>query len=340
MSDNEKKVSTTKKASTTTKKAPAKKPAAKTNQGTKKVSSTSKTTTTKKKSTTTKKPVAKKATTTTKKAPVKKTGTATKKPVSKTGTKKPTSTTKSSTAKKPVAKTNQAVKKASVKKAVVPKVSESNKFSFNDDVETKVKPVASKKVKQPTKVTTKPTKKKKVRINFFAVTIALIFVVGVSFLAYVFIASSNDGPVYGDRCASAITLEQSVVDEFINLKLEDEKVQKLSIDVNCLTLKVAITFVDDITSDEGTEFATNLLKEFDVAIGKEIVEEKTYSELFDIFDVEFILQSSGDTDYPIFGTKHKSKESISYTGSNPANNETTNSIIEPEVEEEVETEDE
>lgn len=360
--------STTKKKPNTQQKKTAssgtKKPAAKSNQGAKKTTSTAK-----KPATGAKKPAPKKSGTnasgtkksSTAKKPVNKTGQTKKavasKPIENPGidakqlnsVKKPTpkkktnatkQTTQKNTVKKPVVKKDVTVKSDD---KVVKNVKQNEKFTFKDEktgepiAKTVAKNQELNKKKPPVIKKAKKVKKtKKRRMNGWLITILLMMIVGISFLAYVFIASSNNGPVYGDRCASSIAIEQTIIDEFIDEHIENEMIESLSLSVECLTLKLSITFVDDTTSKDGKTLAKELIEKFDNAIGLEKEEDQKYSEIFSTFDVEFILQSTGDSDYPMFGTKHKNNDSFSFTGSNPANEETTNSLIEEEIEEEVE----
>lgn len=356
----------------------AKKPAASKANGTKKTT-TNKTTSAKKpaakKPSTTgananKKPVASKSNTTTKKATQNKSGT-TKKQAAKKSATATTNATKKTVAKKPVAKKQAPVQQPKVDsvkvedKSVTEKIDshKANKSMMHTQFMSNFKGVKTEKNAKDNKITPvkgKPTKKQKIKkakkvkkvkvkkksiftaLNLFIATIALTVIVGVSFIAYVFIASSNDGPVYGERCASAIALDSEIISEVEKATLENEKVSHANIDVECLTVKITLTFIDDTTSADGESIALETLKALDEALGKDEFEGSIYSEAFNLhkdenqYDVEFILKSTGDTDFPIFGQKHPSSDKVSFTGSNPANADTTNSLIEEETEEDTE----
>ena len=94
-----------------------------------------------------------------------------------------------------------------------------------------------------------------------------------------------------------------------------------------------MNFVDNITSDDAKQLATNALHTLDDALGQPKSEDSTYSELLGTangrgqYNVEFVLTSNGDTDFPIFGTKHPSSDEISFTGANMVDESATNRAL-------------
>ena len=181
-------------------------------------------------------------------------------------------------------------------------------------------------------------KKKKFKIKFWHIIFILIFLSGALFLGYIYSASSNDGPVTGERCASILAVEKEKLDGAITIIKENTAVASVEINVECNTMEINMNFVDNTTSGDATTIATAALLTIDDTIGRAKVEGSIYSDLFGNangsaqFDVEFILTSNGDTDFPIFGQKHTGLDEISFTGSNPANQATTDALFAEEGE--------
>ena len=75
-----------------------------------------------------------------------------------------------------------------------------------------------------------------------------------------------------------------------------------------------------------------LAKDAMTSIIKEVLEEKeaygttTYGQGTK-YNVEFVLTSNGDSNFPIFGTKHPSSDEISFTGTNVVDQETTDQVL-------------
>ena len=70
------------------------------------------------------------------------------------------------------------------------------------------------------------------------------------------------------------------------------------------------------------QLATNALHTLDDTLGENKEEGRAYSNLFTTangrgqYNVEFVLTSNGDTNFPIFGTKHPNSDDITFTGAN------------------------
>ncbi len=201
-----------------------------------------------------------------------------------------------------------------------------------EEIETVIEtePVINEEVEPMKENTQKKKFKYKPRLWHF---VLLAFVIGVGgFMTWVYIVSSHDGPIYGDRCASAIAIDQASIDSTVATIKENEAVQDVIIEVECNTIKFTMTFVDDTSSKDGQTIAKDALLTLDDTIGNEKVEDSKYSNLFTYteennqYDVSFVLRSNGDSDYPIFGQKHPTSESIAFTGSNPADQDTTDAI--------------
>lgn len=178
--------------------------------------------------------------------------------------------------------------------------------------------------------------KKKRRIKKRWVALLLLFLIIIIFIVYVFVAGGNDGPVYGDRCASLISIDE---DKFTSVKdniKADANINSIDIEVDCRIIKISMNFVDNITSDNAKQLATNALHTLDDALGQPKSEGSVYSELLGTangrgqYNVEFVLTSNGDTNFPIFGTKHPSSDEISFTGANIIDESATNRALKKE----------
>ncbi len=178
--------------------------------------------------------------------------------------------------------------------------------------------------------------KKKRRIKKRWIALLLLFLIIIIFIVYVFVAGGNDGPVYGDRCASLISIDE---DKFTSVKdniKADANINSIDIEVDCRIIKISMNFVDNITSDNAKQLATNALHTLDDALGQPKSEGSAYSELLGTangrgqYNVEFVLTSNGDTNFPIFGTKHPSSDEISFTGANIIDESATNRALKKE----------
>ena len=96
----------------------------------------------------------------------------------------------------------------------------------------------------------------------------------------------------------------------------------INIEVDCRIVKISMNFVDNTSSDTAKQLATNALHTLDDTLGENKEEGRAYSNLFTTangrgqYNVEFVLTSNGDTNFPIFGTKHPNSDDITFTGAN------------------------
>lgn len=166
------------------------------------------------------------------------------------------------------------------------------------------------------------------------VILILLISIIIVFIAYVFIAGgSNDGPVYGDRCASLIAIDQ---DKFTGVKetvKANPNVNDINIEVNCRIIKISMNFIDNTPGATAKQLAVDALHTLDDALGQPKEEGKAYSNLLGSangrgqYNVEFVLTSNGDSDFPIFGTKHPSSDEIGFTGANVIDQEATDRAL-------------
>ncbi len=230
----------------------------------------------------------------------------------------------------PSKKTNDIEKTKEIK--VTPIIEESKKAV----------PLKEEKI-QPKEEAVKNTKqKKKFRFRLWH-GVVLFFVIAVAaFTTWIYIASSNDGPIYGDRCASALAIDSAHISGTTEAIKTMVEVQDAVVEIECTKIKISITFVDNTTSAKAQEIAAIAVGLLDNTVGRPKVDGSNYSDLLtnveggNAYDVEIIMRSNGDSDFPIFAQKHPSSDSIYYTGANPANQATTDEIIANEAEKDAE----
>lgn len=169
----------------------------------------------------------------------------------------------------------------------------------------------------------KKKKKGKLKIKKWQIALIAFLSIIIVFVIYVFVAGgNNDGPVYGDRCASLIAIDKSKFSGVEETIKADPNVNTVSIEVDCRIVKISMNFVDNTTSDTAKQLATNALHTLDDTLGEAKEEGRAYSKLFTTangrgqYNVEFILTSTGDSNFPIFGTKHPNSDEITFTGAN------------------------
>lgn len=143
----------------------------------------------------------------------------------------------------------------------------------------------------------------------------------IAFMIYILLLSNNEGPVYGNRCQGIVAIPkdhiQSTVSE-IKKKYSDE-VKDISMEIACKQLKVDIEFKDGMDTKKAQLIAEESIQLLDSFVGKTKDTGKTYSHLFGYenkvaqYEVNLFLVSENSTDFPIYGTKHVSKDEFSYT---------------------------
>lgn len=151
----------------------------------------------------------------------------------------------------------------------------------------------------------------------------LLIVFGVLFIAlmlYVFVLSNNDGPVYGNRCQGIATIPQNYMETTkTDIKKKYTDVKDISFEITCKQLKVDMVFKDSMNTKKAQTIAEDAVQMLDKAVGKPKDKGKAYSQLFGYennvaqFEVNLFLESSNSQDFPVYGTKHVSKDDFSYT---------------------------
>lgn len=209
-----------------------------------------------------------------------------------------------------------------------------NKFVFNDDNE---KEDMSSNDNGDIKV--KKGSKKKRKLKIWVIVLLAFIALVLAFILYIFVfAGNSDGPVYGDRCASMITIDKDKLAQGEAAIEANEQVTDVKIEVNCRTIKMTYTFVDNISSADAMSITESTLHSFDDTIGQTKDEGAAWSQLLNKangrtqYDVDIILKSNGDANFPVFGVKHARVDAITYTGQNVKDQTSTDRAVQRQAE--------
>ena len=198
------------------------------------------------------------------------------------------------------------------------------RFVFDDEIEdlqpSNIKEDTSKSLNKEEKPMKKSKQKKKSNKKKFKKRYLLLILLAL---------------IIADRCASLIAIDKDKLNNVEDsIKNSDSSVDTVEIEVDSRIIKITMNFIDNTTSDSAKQLATNALHTLDDALGNEKSnEESQYSDLLGMangrgqYNVEFVLTSNGDSNFPIFGTKHPSSDEISFTGTNVVDQETTDQVL-------------
>ena len=164
-------------------------------------------------------------------------------------------------------------------------------------------------------------KKKKFVWKWWHYVLIGLTVLFVAFIVYIFVLSSNNGPVYGQsRCQGIMAIEKDNIQSTISdIKKKYPEVQTLTMEIACKQLKVDILFKDGMDTKKAKSIAEETIQILDGLVGKKKDSGKKYSHLFGYennvaqYEVNLFLESNNSKDFPIYGTKHVQKDSFSYT---------------------------
>ena len=163
-------------------------------------------------------------------------------------------------------------------------------------------------------------KKKKFVWRWWHYLIIFFIVLMIAFGVYIFMASQNDGPVYGTRCEGLVGIPVDAIS-----KTEDEmknkysSIEQLDIAVECRELRVDIVFENGMKTKKAQDIAEDIVKSLDEEVGKPKEDGKTYSTLFGTIDgttqyeVDLFMVSQDSEDFPMYGIKHTSQDKFTYT---------------------------
>ena len=197
------------------------------------------------------------------------------------------------------------------------------KFTFDDEVKEK-------KVAKP--------KKKKRKLKIWHVVLTLFVVAVVAFFLYIFVFSgNNNGPVYGERCVK-LFVDKNAITQVESQIEQDENIQDVAIKVSCRTIKLTYQLSDNIQVDTAKSLVENSLHTFDDAMGQSKEDGAAWSQLLNKangrlqYDLEIIVKSNGESDFPLFGTKHAGVDAITYTGQNVKDQASADKAIQRQAE--------
>lgn len=165
------------------------------------------------------------------------------------------------------------------------------------------------------------SKVKKMKWKWWHYAIVVCVLLFIVLMVYVYVLSNNDGPVYGKRCEGiTTTIPQNTLDTTSQeIKKTYSEVQNISFEVVCKQLKVDILFKDKMDTKKAEKIAEETVQMIDKAVGKDKEKGKTYSRLFGYdnnvgqYEVNLFLESAQSDDFPIYATKHVSKDEFAYT---------------------------
>lgn len=198
------------------------------------------------------------------------------------------------------------------------------KFTFDDEIKEK-------KVVKP--------KKKKKKLKIWHVVLTLFVVAVVAFFLYIFVFSgNNNGPVYGERCVKLLSVDKNAITQVESQIEQDENIQDVVIKVSCRTIKLTYQLSDNIQVDTAKSLVENSLHTFDDAMGQSKEDGAAWSQLLNKangrlqYDLEIIVKSNGESDFPLFGTKHAGVDAITYTGQNVKDQASADKAIQRQAE--------
>ncbi len=170
--------------------------------------------------------------------------------------------------------------------------------------------------------------------------IPIVFVVCCLGFAYYIVSSLNSkGPVYGQRCSSAITLDEAKITEAQTAMSQTEGLASVKVEIDCLTIKMEFHFNDDVALDDAKQKVIDATHVFDDTMGyPKNSEEDAYSKILSIdgdrrqYDLE-IVAFGGQDGFPFYGTKQYRNNEITFTDANAKDQALADNIVAGQSEE-------
>ncbi len=182
------------------------------------------------------------------------------------------------------------------------------------------------------KMKRKQQRKKKLK-SFLIVALVFVIIVGLG-IVWLISAGRNDGPVYGDRCASLVTLDSGIFNEVETTMEENSAINDVAISVDCRIIKINIDYVEGTSKESATALASDTLHLLDDSAGYEKTDGGQWSYLLNThdgrsqYDADFMLTTTNNEDFPIFGAKKAELDLISWTYASIKNQATTDKVLE------------
>ena len=135
-------------------------------------------------------------------------------------------------------------------------------------------------------------------------TLILLIVLFAIFARMLFSTGKSE---YGDRLNNIVEVKDSVLKEVKNSLEELDQVDKANVRIQGKIIYTTINVKKDTSKDKAKEIATKTLEKYD-------------EEIIECYDFEFLIKQEEELDeegnnksYTIAGTKHPSKDKISWT---------------------------
>ena len=135
-----------------------------------------------------------------------------------------------------------------------------------------------------------------------------------------------------------LSVDQNTVSQVESQIEQDDHIQDLAVKVDCRTIKLTYQLVDNVSADDAKSLVEDSVHTFDDAMGQQKDDGAAWSQLLNKangrlqYDLEIIVKSNGDSDFPLFGTKHAGIDDITYTGQNVKDQDAANKAIQRQAE--------
>lgn len=139
------------------------------------------------------------------------------------------------------------------------------------------------------------------------------------FFPLYFCFSGNNNGLFMERCVKLLSVDKNAITQVESQIEQDENIQDVVIKVSCRTIKLTYQLSDNIQVDTAKSLVENSLHTFDDAMGQSKEDGAAWSQLLNKangrlqYDLEIIVKSNGESDFPLFGTKHAGVDAITYT---------------------------
>lgn len=163
-------------------------------------------------------------------------------------------------------------------------------------------------------------KKKKFKWKWWHYLMIVLLVLVIAFSVYIFSTSRNDGPVLGSRADGVVEIDDQFKKETVeSMTNKYPEIKKFNLTTIGKQVKMYIEFKDDMSTKKAKSIAEEAVLKLDKLVGRPKKDGGKYSELFGTinnipqYEVDLILVSQNNKDFPIFGTKHNQSDEFSYT---------------------------
>lgn len=158
--------------------------------------------------------------------------------------------------------------------------------------------------------------------------IPIVFVICcIMFGYYIFSSTRDNGPEYGQRCENVLEIDPKKLEEAKAAIEENDKIASLTLEKNCLAVKMIFRMVDGVPIDQAKQIAIDATHTLDDTLGYEKNNpQDPYSKIFGMdgdrrqYDIQISILSNGEG-YPIFGDKQYQMNDIQFTDANAKNPE-------------------